>query len=313
MEEKQWIGMGLAIMGALFWGLSGTSVQFLENAKHLNVEWLLEARLLVAGLLTILLAYIQDGICIFDIFKHPKDFGKLLIFGLLGIALAQYSYFKAIAISGVGVATVLQYVAPTLLIIYLFLRYFKKPTPAEFCCVLLALTGTICIVSQEGLDISTINGDALFWGLISAASICVYTLQPIELLKKYSTTSIVGFAMFICGILSLAMFQQIDSEAILDGMTWLGLFTIIILGTVVSFNAYIEGVRRIGAIQGSILSSLEPISAALFGWALLGNEFTLVGIFGMFCIIATVFIIAWDRQRQLKRDVLETLNKEEIA
>ena len=119
--------------------------------------------------------------------------------------------------------------------------------------------------------------------------------------------------MFICGILSLAMFQQIDSEAIWDGMTWVGLFTIIILGTVVSFNAYIEGVRRIGAIQGSILSSLEPISAALFGWALLGNEFTLVGIFGMFCIIATVFIIAWDRQRQLKRDVLEKLNKEEIA
>ena len=312
MEEKQWIGMGLAIMGALFWGLSGTSVQFLENAKHLNVEWLLEVRLLLAGLLTILLSYIQDGIRIFDIFKNPKDFGKLLIFGLLGIALAQYSYFKAIAISGVGVATVLQYVAPTLLIIYLFLRYFKKPTPAEFCCVLLALTGTICIVSQGGLDISTINGDALFWGLISAASICVYTLQPIELLKKYSTTSIVGFAMFICGILSLAMFQQIDSEAIWDGMTWVGLFTIIILGTVVSFNAYIEGVRRIGAVQGSILSSLEPISAALFGWALLGNEFTLVGIFGMICIIATVFIIAWDRQRQIKREVLEKLNKEEI-
>ena len=313
MEEKQWIGMGLAIMGALFWGLSGTSVQFLENAKHLNVEWLLEVRLLVAGLLTILLAYIQDGIRIFDIFKHPKDFGKLLIFGLLGIALAQYSYFKAIAISGVGVATVLQYVAPTMIIIYLFLRYFKKPSIPELFCIVLAMVGTVCIVMQEGLDISSFNGEAMFWGLVSAASICVYTLQPIELLKKYGTTSIVGFAMFICGILSVAVFQQIESEAIWDGMTWLGLFTIIILGTVVSFNAYIEGVRRIGAVQGSILSSLEPISAAIFGWALLGNEFTLVGIFGMICIIATVFIIAWDRQRQLKRDVLEKLNKEEIA
>ena len=82
MEEKQWIGMGLAIMGALFWGLSGTSVQFLENVKHLNVEWLLEVRLLLAGLLTILLAYMRDGRRIFDIFKNPKDFGKLLIFGL---------------------------------------------------------------------------------------------------------------------------------------------------------------------------------------------------------------------------------------
>ena len=51
MDEKQWKGMGLAIMGALFWGLSGTSVQFLESAKHINVEWLLEARLLIAGIL----------------------------------------------------------------------------------------------------------------------------------------------------------------------------------------------------------------------------------------------------------------------
>ena len=313
MEEKQWVGMGLAIMGALFWGLSGTSVQFLESAKHLNVEWLLEVRLLIAGLLTILLAYIQDGMRIFDIFKNAKDFGKLLIFGILGIALAQYTYFRAIAISGVGVATVLQYVAPTLIIIYLFLRYFKKPSIPELFCIVLAMVGTVCIVMQEGLDISSFNGEAMFWGLVSAASICVYTLQPIELLKKYGTTSIVGLAMFICGILSVAVFQQIESEAIWDGMTWLGLFTIIILGTVVSFNAYIEGVRRIGALQGSILSSLEPISAAIFGWALLGNEFTLVGIFGMICIIATVFIIAWDRQRQLKRDVLEKLNKEEIA
>ena len=313
MEEKQWIGMGLAIMGALFWGLSGTSVQFLESAKHLNVEWLLEVRLLVAGILTIMIAYMQDGKRIFDIFKNAKDFGKLLIFGILGIALAQYTYFRAIAISGVGVATVLQYVAPTLIIIYLFLRYFKKPSIPELFCIVLAMVGTVCIVMQEGLDISSFNGEAMFWGLVSAASICVYTLQPIELLKKYGTTSIVGFAMFICGILSVAVFQQIESEAIWDGMTWFGLFTIIILGTVVSFNAYIEGVRRIGAVQGSILSSLEPISAAIFGWALLGNKFTLVGIFGMICIIATVFIIAWDRQRQIKRDVLEKLNKEEIA
>ena len=313
MEEKQWVGMGLAIMGALFWGLSGTSVQFLESAKHLNVEWLLEIRLLVAGILTIMIAYMQDGKRIFDIFKNAKDFGKLLIFGILGIALAQYTYFRAIAISGVGVATVLQYVAPTLIIIYLFLRYFKKPSIPELFCIVLAMVGTVCIVMQEGLDISAFNGKAMFWGLVSAASICVYTLQPIELLKKYGTTSIVGLAMFICGILSVAVFQQIESEAIWDGMTWLGLFTIIILGTVVSFNAYIEGVRRIGALQGSILSSLEPISAAIFGWALLGNEFTLVGIFGMICIIATVFIIAWDRQRQLKREVLEKLNKEEIA
>ena len=30
-------------------------------------------------------------------------------------------------------------------------------------------------------------------------------------------------------------------------------------------------------------------------------------------VIATVFIIAWDRQRQIKRDVLKKLNKKEIV
>ena len=208
MEEKQWKGMGLAIMGALFWGLSGTSVQFLESAKHINVEWLLEVRLLVAGILTIGLAYLREGKRIFSIFKAPKDIGKLLIFGVLGIALAQYTYFRAIAISGVGVATVLQYVAPTMIIIYLFLRYFKKPSMPELFCILLALVGTICIVMQKGLDISYFNEKALFWGLVSAASICVYTLQPIELLKTIkSFLTIVCFVVIIEPTLKSRLYQ----------------------------------------------------------------------------------------------------------
>lgn len=312
MNEKQWLGIALASIGALFWGLSGTAVQFLENLKHMNVEWLLEIRLLVAGALTVLLAYMKDGRRIFQIFKVPSDIVKLFIFGMFGIGMAQYSYFKAIAISGVGVATVIQYVAPTMIIIYLFLRYFKKPSIPEVISVLLAMGGTVCVVMQEGLDLSSFNEIGLLWSLISAASICVYSLQPVSLLKTYGTTSIVGFAMCICGLLSLVLFQQFDSTAVWDGMTWLGLFTIIILGTVVSFNAYIEGVRLIGAVQGSILSSLEPISAAIFGWLLLGNGFTPIGIFGMICILSTVFIIAWDRQRTLKREVLEKLNQSNI-
>ena len=58
MEEKQWKGMALAILGTLLWWLSGTSVQFLENAKHINVEWLLEARFAHSR-------YIDDRTCLY--------------------------------------------------------------------------------------------------------------------------------------------------------------------------------------------------------------------------------------------------------
>lgn len=313
MNKDQWIGMCLAMMGAIFWGLSGTAVQYLESAKHINVEWLLEVRLLVAGLLTIIIAYVREGNRTFSVFSSPKDILQLLIFGAIGISLGQYTYFRAIAISGVGIATVLQYVAPSMIIIYFLLRYFRKPSLAEIVCVGLAFFGTLCIVMQHGFDFAAINREALFWGLLSAASISVYTVQPVSLLKRYGTIPIVGFAMFICGILAVFLFQQFESEAIWDGMTWLGLFAIIILGTVVSFNAFMEGIRRIGSIQGSILSSIEPISATFFGWAIMGDDFTITGLLGIACIISTIFILAWDRQRQMKREVLKKLNKEEIV
>ena len=91
MEKKQWKGMGLAILGALFWGLSGTSVQFLENAKHINVEWLLEARLLIAGILSIGLAYIRDGSV------TGEAHGRLL-FPLIPLYIMDYLIFSRILV-----------------------------------------------------------------------------------------------------------------------------------------------------------------------------------------------------------------------
>ena len=63
---------------SIFGGLSGTSVQFLENAKHINVEWLLEARLLIAGILTIGLAYIRDGKRYFLYFYRTKGYREII-------------------------------------------------------------------------------------------------------------------------------------------------------------------------------------------------------------------------------------------
>ena len=68
----------------------------------------------------------------------------------------------------------------------------------------------------------------------------------------------------------------------------------------VSFNAYLEGVRRVGAVTGSILSSIEPISAAVLAWLLLGNQFSQWDMIGMTLIIVTIFILAWDKGRATK-------------
>lgn len=298
MKRYEIIGIILTLLGATLWGVSGTSVQFVGNFRNMNLEWLLTMRLITAGLLTVLYGWIRQGNAVFNVFRNWRDTLGLVIFGVFGMALCQYTYFRSIVIAGAGIATVLQYLAPSMIIIYLLVRYGKRPSTGEIISVILALAGTICLMGNNGFSFESFRSDVLFWGLLSAVGVAVYSVSPVRLLATYGTIPIVGFGMLLSGLVAAALFQQPHSYATWDVWTMVGCFNVVFLGTIVSFNAYLEGVKRIGAVPGSILSSIEPISAAFFGWALLGNQFNWVGILGMAMIIATVIIIALEKRGQ---------------
>ena len=298
MKRYEVIGIILTLLGATLWGVSGTSVQFIGNFRNMNLEWLLTMRLITAGLLAVLYGWIRQGNAIFNVFRNWRDTLVLVIFGVFGMALCQYTYFRSIVIAGAGIATVLQYLAPSMIIIYLLVRYGKRPSTGEIISVILALVGTICLMGNNGFSFESFRSDVLFWGLLSAVGVAVYSVSPVRLLATYGTIPIVGFGMLLSGLVAAVLFQQPHSYATWDVWTVVGCFNVVFLGTIVSFNAYLEGVKRIGAVSGSILSSIEPISAAFFGWALLGNQFNWVGILGMAMIIATVIIIALRKTRR---------------
>lgn len=298
MKRYEIIGIILTLLGATLWGVSGTSVQFIGNFRNMNLEWLLTMRLITAGLLTVLYGWIRQGNAIFNVFRNWRDTLGLVIFGVFGMALCQYTYFRSIVIAGAGIATVLQYLAPSMIIIYLLVRYGKRPSTGEIISVILALVGTICLMGNNGFSFESFHSDVLFWGLLSAVGVAVYSVSPVRLLATYGTIPIVGFGMLLSGLVAAVLFQQPHSDATWDVWTVVGCFNVVFLGSIVSFNAYLEGVKRIGAVSGSILSSIEPISAAFFGWALLGNQFNWVGILGMAMIIATVIIIALEKRGQ---------------
>lgn len=298
MKRYEIIGIILTLLGATLWGVSGTSVQFIGNFRNMNLEWLLTMRLITAGLLTVLYGWIRQGNAVFNVFRNWRDTLGLVIFGVFGMALCQYTYFRSIVIAGAGIATVLQYLAPSMIIIYLLVRYGKRPSTGEIISVILALVGTICLMGNNGFSFESFRSDVLFWGLLSAVGVAVYSVSPVRLLATYGTIPIVGFGMLLSGLVAAVLFQQPHSYATWDVWTVVGCFNVVFLGTIVSFNAYLEGVKRIGAVSGSILSSIEPISAAFFGWALLGNQFNWVGILGMAMIIATVIIIALEKRGQ---------------
>ncbi len=93
---------------------------------------------------------------------------QLLIFGILGMGMCQYTYFNAILLAGAGIATVLQYLAPSMIILYAVFRYGKHPTRGgEVISVILALVGgIICLIGNDGFSAKSIRLDVLVWGAL---------------------------------------------------------------------------------------------------------------------------------------------------
>lgn len=298
MDRYTLVGIGLTLLGGVLWGFSGTCVQFLQQERFVSAEWLVTVRMCIAGCITVIASYMQGRGTIFDIFKNKKDTLLLIVYSLMGMALSQYTYFRAIDYAGVGIATVLQFSAPSLIILYMMVRYRKKPSVREMISLVFAFLGILMIVFHGDFSVGAqIDDKMLFWGILTATAAAIYSAQAVSILRKYGTGPVVGFSMIFGSIGTFLLWMPTESNGVWDLWTWGAFFGVIILGTVVSFNAYLEGVRRIGAVRGSILTSIEPVSAGLFGWALLGNAFAPADLIGFVLILSTVFILANDKNK----------------
>ena len=77
-------------------------------------------RLTMAGL-TMLLYYIfKERGAAFRIWKKGRDAAEVMIYGIAGLMLCQYTYFVTIELSNAGTATVIQYLSPVLIICLLY-------------------------------------------------------------------------------------------------------------------------------------------------------------------------------------------------
>src|SRR5690606_31471006 len=109
MKTSQVKGTTLAILAAIFWGISGTSGQYLFEQKGLNVEWLITTRLLMSGFVLLVFTQFGQKTTIFGIWRNRKDAAQLLVFSMVGMLAVQYTYFAAIKHSNAATATVLHY------------------------------------------------------------------------------------------------------------------------------------------------------------------------------------------------------------
>ncbi|MBB5335122.1 DMT family transporter [Pectinatus brassicae] len=283
-------GFLLICIGTILWGSAGVVSQYLLHDKLFDAQWLTCIRLIAAG---IILLFIEKTFYKSNIMPiwHSSMVKNLLMFSIFGMLATQLSYMMTIVYSNAATATILQYLMPIVILCYILFSEKRAPRFKESLCIILAFIGTFLLVTKGNLNALAISHSALFWGLISAFAAAFYTLQPRGMIRKFHTTLIIGWGMFIGGIVLSLFKSPFDFTGICDLPAILALLFVVLGGTVFSFWTYIESTKYLYPTEVGTLASLEPFSSVVLSVVFMNVHLGLPEIIGSILIVGTVFIL----------------------
>lgn len=297
-HKKTVAGTIMTITGGTLWGVSGVCGQFLFQNKDVTASWLVPVRLMMAGIFMLCFYIWKDKKKAFAIWQKKENRWGILIYGLAGMMLCQYSYFQTIEWSNAGTATVIQYLGPALIVVWVCLQTRRFPERKEIIGVLLALLGIFLIATHGNPTSLALSGRALLMGLISAVSVVIYTVQPEKLQKQFPTPLVLAWGMLIGGCVLTVLFRPWHQTVIVDVQMVTTLLIVILLGTMASFSLYMTGVKLIGSVKASLYSCVEPVASMVLTAVWMKVQFTLPDIIGTVCIILTIIILALPSGKQ---------------
>ena len=235
---------------------------------------------------------IKDKKNLVRVFSNKIDILKLLNFSFFGLLICQGTFFLTIKYTNAGMATVIQYIGPVIIMLYYCVIGRRWPLPREVIAIVVSLFGTVLIATHfdfSKLNISTLG---LFWGLLSAFGLASYNIFSINLTTKYGVMPIMAWGLLIAGIV---VYFATGSNYVPDNFKFIDFICmsgVVLIGTIMSFSLYLEGVRLIGAVTGSIIGCFEPIAAIIFSFLLLGTTFGTIDLIGAAFILSAVIVLS---------------------
>ena len=292
-DRKQVLrGCFYAGLGGVIWGFSGTSGQYLFSHWPISSLWLTCMRMMGGGLIFLVMALLKNRREVLELLRSPKDLALTALYGIGGLLLCQYSYMTGISHSNAATTTVLQTLTIVMVMVIACCHERKLPRWNEALSVVLALAGVFLLATGGKPGQMVLSPKGLFWGLMTAAAMTLYTLLGRPLAKRWSRDTVMAVAMTLGGIVVNLVARSWQFDVSLPAKGWLLVAFIVVFGTVVTFALFLQGIRDAGAVRASILSVTEPVSAAILAFFWLGTAFTAADLLGFAAILATVFLLA---------------------
>lgn len=289
--SKQAKGIFLATAGATMWGGSGAAAQYLFHDTTLTTSWLVAVRMLGAGIILTSISICQNPQGVKRLLTQRRSCLQLLGFAIFGTLNSQLTYFLAIRYSNAPTATVIQYLQPVIIIIWLALANRHWPRRIDDISVGLAILGTFLLVTGGHLGSLTLTPTALFWGLWCAAAAAIYTVMPVKLLKEFDTFAVCGLAMLIGGlVMTPELF--VTRPPHLTTADWAMVRYVVIFGTMAAYSMFLGSLNFISPTTTGILGAFEPLVATIIAVTFLGTKLTTAMVVGSLLILATTFLQA---------------------
>ena len=248
-----------------------------------------------ASLLTVLaLRFVLAGILLALVLRHRRlawprgrDLAGLVLLGALGYTAQSFCFFSALNHLTVGLAVLLLYLHPALVLLAGAALGRQRLTPRK---------AALAAASFAGI-LLTVRGDlagtpvGLAFGIGAALIYTNYILVGEHLTPR---TGVIPAATVI--VLSAAVMFCLGT--LVEGVRWpgttggwLAVAGIAVLGTALATVTFFAGVQRIGAGDAATLSTLEPVVALVLAFFVLGEQLGAVQLAGAVLVIVSAAVL----------------------
>jgi drug/metabolite transporter (DMT)-like permease len=276
------------MLAAILWATSGTAAKMLFS-HGVSPFQLVQLRLGIASaFLFVWLALRRPAL----LRIARRD---LLYFALLGggaLAAAQFTYLFAISRINVATAILLQYLSPTFIALYAAVFTREYPDRTTLTAILGAVAGCYLVVGAYDLDVLSLNTVGILSGLMSAATFAWYAIQGEFGMRRYPPLTVLFYALLFAFLTWNLLQPPLGAFFGPYGPAdWGWILYIGVMGTLLPFGFFLQGVTRIRATRASITATLEPIAAAVISYFLLAEALSPLQLLGGALVIASVVLL----------------------
>jgi drug/metabolite transporter (DMT)-like permease len=218
----------------------------------------------------------------------PGERSGLVLIAVLGYAVEASVFFTALAHGTAAAVTLLFYTYPVVVALGSWVVLRRGAPPRRTALALAAASAGVAIVVGVGGSL-VIDRAGVGLALLSAVIVSGYLLGADVLLRR---TEPLTSACCVSGVASIALFGASFSTGLWRspvGWSQWGAILAMGLATAGAFVCLLEGIRRIGAERSSIVSSAEPLAAAILAWVFLDQPVGVgVAIGGVLILAAAI-------------------------